>query len=484
MKTLKAIKQSAAKTFLKKKNVVGTGIGEKWVNGKPTGEQAILVFVEQKISASSVINKFSANDIIPDHIDGVPTDVIEVGIIKKQAFKSKVRPIKPGYSIGHKNITAGTTGGIFLDAHDDTVILSNNHVLANENNCRLGDLIYQPGPIDTRANKTYRDWPNPVSKLPYVGTLKKYVRLNKTNNYQDSAIAKIHDKLINDGLVSDVYPVINKRLTGFGDAKVGTQTQKCGRTTGYTTGRVLGLHSDFSIQYDFGTAKFKDCVVLSNMSKGGDSGSIICDMNMKAVALLFAGSDRVTIANPMDIVQEHYGLKLLSKVSTSIKSAPAAKLVIDAAGTININSPANNFCYYEHAVDTLKSVTCTVNTGTDKSATWGPGLVVQWPNGTLKVNLRKKSFGGYYNRHYNINIGRTRPNTNYQIRIKRTSNTWEGQVHDGAKWYTVIEVPLSIFPHNPVSVRFGKTGLLGGTNNYRIAGTRGKCDIKDITINQ
>jgi len=51
MKTLKAIKQSAAKTFLKKKNVVGTGIGEKWVNGKPTGEQAILVFVEQKISA-------------------------------------------------------------------------------------------------------------------------------------------------------------------------------------------------------------------------------------------------------------------------------------------------------------------------------------------------------------------------------------------------------------------------------------------------
>ena len=120
-----AIKQLHEKALMKKNGVVGTGVGEKWVQGKPTGQSAILVFVQRKFSQRGVISKFSAKDMVPTEIDGIPTDVIEVGIIKKQSgFRAKVRPIKPGYSIGHGNITAGTTGGIFTDKDGDAVFIA------------------------------------------------------------------------------------------------------------------------------------------------------------------------------------------------------------------------------------------------------------------------------------------------------------------------------------------------------------------------
>ena len=113
----------------------------------------------------------------------------------------------------------------------------------------------------------------------------------------------------------------------------------------------------------------------------------------------------------------------------------------------------------------------------------GPGIVVQWPNGMLKVNLRSRgTFGGYYNSNANLGIGKTKPNTNYYVRIRKTSNSWQGQVKEGTTWHTVIAVPLSIFPHNPVAIRLGKTGKLGYSGNYRVAGLRGQCRIKNFTI--
>jgi|3_EtaG_2_1085321.scaffolds.fasta_scaffold00090_48 hypothetical protein len=490
------VKEAHETKLLKKQNVVGTAIGEKWVNGTSTGKDAVLVFVQKKFSKRGVINKYSTDEIIPSELDGVPTDVIEVGIITKETgHRGKVRPVQPGYSVGHKGITAGTIGGFFRDKDGDPVFLSNNHVLANENSAKNGDLIYQPGPLDNRANLNNVGWPNPVTNLPYIGTLKRFVRLRGNGNSQDSAIAKIHPSLIRDGLISDIYPTINKRLQGFSAPKVGLQVQKEGRTTGYTTGRVMGLHATFSVGYDFGPAKFNNCVVLSNMSKGGDSGSIIFDMNMKAVALLFAGSPRVTIANPIALVQQHYGLTPWSgssKPDGTIDigginwvehNSRGTKISKNKNGVIQIEAPANRHCYYESAVSgRFNSAYCVVNTGSDGGATWGPGLVVQWPNGMLKVNLRKSSFGGYYNTNYRIDVGRTKRNKAYPVRIRKTAQTWIGEVQELRKWHAVIEVPLSVFPHDPIAVRVGKTGTLGHSGDHGTAGKKGKCSISGFKI--
>ena len=52
---------------------------------------------------------------VPESIDGVPTDVVEVGMLQPLTFNARVRPALPSYSIGHFNITAGTFGCVVRD---------------------------------------------------------------------------------------------------------------------------------------------------------------------------------------------------------------------------------------------------------------------------------------------------------------------------------------------------------------------------------
>jgi hypothetical protein len=60
--------------------------------------------------------------------------------------KSANRPLRIGGSVGHFKITAGTLG-CFVRARigDALHILTNNHVLADENRAKVGDAILQPG---------------------------------------------------------------------------------------------------------------------------------------------------------------------------------------------------------------------------------------------------------------------------------------------------------------------------------------------------
>ncbi len=313
-----ALKELHKDDLIAKQGVVGVGVGNKWSGGVPTDQPAIIVFVDRKRTKRGVAQKFSAADIVPDYIGGIPTDIIEVGHLVKHGggFQQRIRPIKPGYSCGHKDITAGTIGGLFIDRDGDPVILSNNHVLANENKAKIGDPIYQPGPNDGVGNLDFRGWNDPIGSLPYIGTLKKFVPIQGEIT-QDSAIAVLHDKVVKSSLVDSLYPIINRPLAGIGHPTMGMQVQKCGRTTGYTTGRIMAMNASFTIEYDIGPVKFNDCVVLSAMSKGGDSGSVITDMNMKAVCHLFAGSNKVTLANPISYAVQEYGLKLWNPIGAA-----------------------------------------------------------------------------------------------------------------------------------------------------------------------
>jgi hypothetical protein len=483
--------------LLQKQGVCGTGVGHKLVNGKPTGDHAILVFVQKKFSESGVIRKFSADELIPSEIDGIPTDVIEVGRLRKQDFRSRVRPLKPGYSVGHGDITCGTIGGFFTDKDGDPVLLSNNHVLACENKAQAGDLIYQPGPTDMRVAKTFTNWGNPVSSHPYVGTLKSFAHLNGNGNTHDSAIMRIHDSLIKANLIDALYPTINRPISDFGDPTINMPVQKCGRTTGYTTGRVIGLNATFTIEYDFGNATFSDCVVLTNMSQGGDSGSMILDMDTKAVALLFAGSKKVTIASPIRTVRDYYGLQLWDGPQVSniafgeynwriFTTDGSAKF---DNGQLEITENSNQYCFVERSWSgQFAGVTCVINSGTDVGASWGPGIVVQWPNGYLKVNIRHRGpFCGTFNGNENLAFGVATPNTDYTLRIRKSSNSYVGEVLDGGQWHAVITIPLSVVSNKPVAIRIGKTGLSGSASDYAPSGSSdagpvGTCVVKSVSF--
>jgi len=74
---IRAVKDRHEDELLKKKNVVGLGIGYKEVGGQKTEQLSLVVMVRKKESPSQL----DATDLVPSEIDGVPVDVKEVGEI-------------------------------------------------------------------------------------------------------------------------------------------------------------------------------------------------------------------------------------------------------------------------------------------------------------------------------------------------------------------------------------------------------------------
>ena len=231
-----------------------------------------------------------------------------IGIPTKRAAipwtQKKTTPLKIGSSIGHYKITAGTLGG-FVRSRDDgsVLILSNNHVLANENKGKKGDAVLQPGAIDGGVN--------PGDK---VGELLRFVRLKREGtNLVDCALATIGSSVEYD---TRTLTGLGK-LAGLGDAILAEDdaVRKVGRTTGKTEGRVTAFElDDVVIQFDTGLLRFDNQVEIEGagdtpFSLGGDSGSLIVDADRRAVGLLFAGGDQggtngkgLTYANPLRTV--------------------------------------------------------------------------------------------------------------------------------------------------------------------------------------
>lgn len=134
--------------LLARRNVVGVAVGYKETDGEMTDELALAVLVEEKKPAAQL----TADDMIPKEINGMQTDVYEVGFIEafQSSPRSRFRPvIPPGVSMGHFKITAGTFGALVKDANtNEVLLLSNNHVFAASNDALVGDVILQPGPVD------------------------------------------------------------------------------------------------------------------------------------------------------------------------------------------------------------------------------------------------------------------------------------------------------------------------------------------------
>ncbi len=126
-------------------NIQAIGIGIKLTAGNYTGQMAVKVFVTEKTPVSRLSPAMS----IPEQVDGITTDVEEVGEIAAFSYaKHYPRPVPCGVSCGHVDITAGTIGAMAVLNNNRLVFLSNNHVLANENDAHKGDHIIQPGRVD------------------------------------------------------------------------------------------------------------------------------------------------------------------------------------------------------------------------------------------------------------------------------------------------------------------------------------------------
>ena len=306
MDQLRSVLAAHKKMLLQLKNVVAVGIGYKTRARRKLNTPSIVVFVSEKLPAGQL----APQDLVPAEIGGVMTDVVAAGLIKPlQNFDysltppsftppqadptQRVRPLQPGCSIGHYLVAAGTLGCIVRDHQTSRpLLLSNNHILANSSNgsdgrCRAGDPILQPGTYD--GGQYPRD---------IIASLERFIPIRETENRADAAVAApVADLAINEEIIG-AGPV-----KGISDALPGMAVQKFGRTTRLTRGEVMAIQVDTNpIHYNGHAAAFINQIFLSNMSAGGDSGSLIMDAASNAVGLLFAGSDAVTIASPISNV--------------------------------------------------------------------------------------------------------------------------------------------------------------------------------------
>jgi hypothetical protein len=335
-------------------NVTKIGIGLKKVQGEKTKELAIIVSVTKKLPLSLL----KTEEIIPTKLDSIQTDVIEVGIIQtlppsfEADHKHRIRPAKPGFSIGNQQITAGTFGAVVYKDFEP-YILSNAHVLVSDPvDKNIGiEPILQPGPYDggrfPEDHLGYLEKYIPVETWIDISTCRVSNRITKSLNYGankfnrqsrfhvfalnenkntvDAAIAKPLDPADLDpsidqiGEPSGIFSIYERDL-------LGAPVIKSGRTTGVTKGNISQINVTANIIYGgdwYGLpsrmAYFMDQLVIESeapFSQGGDSGSVIVldgTGDVPLVGLLFAGNQEgtYTIANRIDLVLPQLGVHAL-----------------------------------------------------------------------------------------------------------------------------------------------------------------------------
>jgi hypothetical protein len=236
------------------------------------------------------------------------------------------RPIPLGVSgINIEEVcSAGTLGSLVQKINRDVkFILSNNHVLARENDGVKGELIIQPGSLDDgcqfrRSNK--------------VAKLKKFIPIvfsTSASNEVDAAIAKIiTGKVDEGGTILDIGQVSTAPL----DPQVGMEVKKAGRTTDLTFGEINAVGVTVDVGYSTGTARFINQFTITpgTFSAPGDSGSLIVTDEATCphpVGLLFAGSSTMTVANPIKTVYQKLKVKPVGCPGAAVEGEVAGEMV-------------------------------------------------------------------------------------------------------------------------------------------------------------
>jgi hypothetical protein len=227
-------------------------------------------------------------------------------------LQRRCRPLRPGLSVAHPSVTAGTLGG-FVQVPGGLAIVSNSHVLAASGAATAGDAVLQPGPADGGA----------VGDR--VGSLAAFQPFRSgVPNLVDAAVA-----LLDEGTEVDPGALPGGPLAGpvpmSPELDPDDQVEKLGRTSAHTLGRISAVEVDaVAVDYDGTVHRFDDQLEIEGLtgafSAGGDSGSVIWRSRDRApVALLFAGSSAggrsgggVTFANPLATVLATLGAEWIS----------------------------------------------------------------------------------------------------------------------------------------------------------------------------
>lgn len=244
-------------------DVVAVGYGFKVTEGKMTAEPALCVQVLHKFDDESIIPE---NRLLPKTLGGFAIDVTTqpreraaVGNFGQNSFTNN-----PLVKDNQGRLTQGTLGAIvFIDGFACAV--SNIHVWGST----IDREVYLP--VSNGG----------AGSVPFGYTLRAARSCDACTAVIDGAVAS-YDNRINFG----AGPIVIQQSA---EPIIGELVWKCGGMTGVTVGKVSQVHSR-----DFGNGVNAMYYTVTpaggnEVSRGGDSGSIVVNAQGQAVGLLWGG---------------------------------------------------------------------------------------------------------------------------------------------------------------------------------------------------
>lgn len=263
------------------------------------GIDNVIGYAKSYKNSQNILNVYTLRDHIidiPDYIDGIQTNVIQIwqphfmSINSIPKYKNQYnidpttykRPLIGGIQITCAN--TGTLGCMFSDKQKDIIGITSNHIVANTNNPNISDIIHQP---NRRPQST-------------IGYIKKFHKLT-ANMEHDIAIIKINSDHSGSTINSIGKP------SGFAYPNINDKVKKSGKTTKVTKGIVQGIEGVFKIQYRDVIYIVNNIIVTTYMATHGDSGSILLNESNKIYGVTIGGSETITLHNHIHTLFDHYG---------------------------------------------------------------------------------------------------------------------------------------------------------------------------------
>lgn len=267
------------------------------------GQLALLVVTDEREGLAA----FSTAELLPQSLQGLPVVVRDIpGRLHAAAYlpsaqsqaltpeQEELDPVVLGAQVQNGaaderqgGYGVGTLGAFARDADGNAVLLSNNHVIAAENEAEVGDAIYQAQRDRERVVATLAAWV-PISL--------------DTPNRVDIASATLNP---DTAFQNAFLPLRNRpNPAGVTAPRVGAKVFKVGRTSGLTFGSVTAIAARVpSVAYGIGSAAFEGSFIVegpgsSTFSAPGDSGSGIYDLRGRLLGFLYAGDGTITLACP------------------------------------------------------------------------------------------------------------------------------------------------------------------------------------------
>ncbi len=315
------VERKLSKKELKARAVPEFGASFRAISGSAPSEQNLEIDVVEAGSAFSATPALRVEKSQRGSFGGPPPSL---------DLQRKFEAIRGGIGITNPVgsypdfLSVGTLGFFVSDEAGRVYLVSNNHVIANENDARKGNAIVQPGTLDLTDTE--------LELMDSIDRLRDRLRIAKLSAWVDIVFPTSSSVEFNDvdcaiaEVEQDRRSVSEIARVGLGGVSRGLgpryridsesgrvlgspRVYKAGRTTGWTEGEVVALDVMVDVEYGAGVARFRNQIAIratqdngGPFSAAGDSGSGIYNAEHKLVALLFAGSTTRTLANPASSV--------------------------------------------------------------------------------------------------------------------------------------------------------------------------------------